>query len=113
MVIALLLPAMHAGNCTYVSRRNEWRLPLATHNPQWRVPEHFATLQPLSLPLHSAMLQPRALHLTAHAQLAIVVGASKATSAKGEALVGMATPAPRATSLSKAPVVVAPCMAST
>ena len=62
--------------------------------------------------LQSATLQLRALRLTEqHDQLAISAGASKATSAKGDALVGMALPKPRGSSLSKAPVVVAPCMA--
>ncbi|KAL5161795.1 hypothetical protein HKD37_07G019021 [Glycine soja] len=45
-------------------------------------------------------------------QVATTAGASKATSAKGKALLGMALPWPRGSSLSKAPSALAPCMAS-
>ena len=45
-------------------------------------------------------------------QVATTTGASKATSVKGEALLGMALPWPRGSSLLKAPSALAPCMAS-
>ena len=61
--------------------------------------------------LHSATLQPQGLAFDwLHEQLAISVGVFNASQTKGKALVGMATLAPRGTSLMKAPMVVAPCM---
>jgi len=82
----------------HASRRNQWCFQNRNHH--WRFPAagQFATQQPnLGLRVH---------------QVATTAGASKATSAKEEALQGMALPWPHGSSLSKAPSALAPCMAS-
>ena len=61
--------------------------------------------------LHYATLQSQGLAFDWRLeQLAISAGVFNATQTKGKVLVGMATPAPRGTSLTKASMVVAPCM---